>query len=360
MTTYSINPLAPDSRETEASSSTSTPYSSLRGQTRIDLASAIPLAAPLTIYLEPTNICNFKCTCCPESFENFKQLSGGHFQLSIDDFNLVATQIKELGTVKTLNFYMMGEPFVNKQLTQFIATAKREAIANRVIVTSNGTLIKPPIYQSICDSGLDYLRISIYGGNESAHQRTTQSTIRLSQVRDNILGLKRFRDDHDRTLPFIYVKLIESPIPAENLQFKELFHDVGDEVCIEPVMNWNDPDEGDLSGEAKNTALSRQYFAVPKKACPFPFYTLVIHSDLRVSVCCVDWNKQTVVGNLRNQSLRDVWHGEALKAFQLAHLQRRKHELPGCSSCTYLHTAPDNIDALSDTVFLQRYNNRDR
>ncbi len=199
------------------------PYSALRGQGRLDLAASVPLPGPLTIYLEPTNICNFKCLYCPESFDNYKEAAGGHFQLSLDDFKAVARQIKALGTVKTLNFYMMGEPFVNKSLPQFISIAKTEAIAERVIVTSNGTLVKPHLYQSICDSRLDYLRVSIYGGTEASHKSTTQSTLRLSQIKDNILGLKRFRDERGLKFPFIYIKMIESASADDNLQFKRCF-----------------------------------------------------------------------------------------------------------------------------------------
>jgi len=329
-------------------------YSSLRSQSRIDLASAIPLSGPLTIYVEPTNICNFRCVYCPESLSNYKETVGGHFQLSLGDFRIIAQQIKELGTVKTLNFYMMGEPFVNKHLPQFISMAKADKIAERVIVTSNGTLVRPSIYSHICESRLDYLRVSIYGSNEGSHKANTQSLFRLAQIRDNILGLKQFRDKLGHKQPFIYIKMIESAHESENIDFKQMFAAVGDEVFIEPVMNWNDPEGAVFSGEAKDAPLSKQYFAAEKHVCPFPFYTLVIHSDLKVSVCCVDWNKQTVVGTLRSQSLADIWKGESLRAFQLRHIQRRRCELPGCSTCTYLHTAPDNIDSLTETAFVER------
>ena len=274
--------------------------------------------------------------------------------MSLASFETVAQQIKALATVKTLNFYMMGEPFVNRQLPQFISIAKTENIADKVIVTSNGTLIKPHLYQAICDSGLDYLRISIYGGNEGSHASNTQSNLRLSQIKANILGLKQFRGHRKQRHPFIYIKMIESADDNENIQFKQMFCEVGDEVSIEPVMNWNDPEEGNLSGPAKDTVLNRQYFSATKEVCPFPFYTLVIHSDLSVSICCVDWNKQTIVGSLCTESLDDIWKGDTLRSFQLKHLQRKKHELNGCKTCTYLHTAPDNIDSLPATVFLER------
>ena len=46
-----------------------------------------------------------------------------------------------------------------------------------------------------------------------------------------------------------------------------------------------------------------------KKTCPFPFYTLAIHSNLKVSVCCVDWNKKTVVGDPKINTLKEIWTG---------------------------------------------------
>jgi hypothetical protein len=42
-------------------------YASLRSGNRISLADTSPIAAPLTIYLETTNICNFKCIYCPDT-----------------------------------------------------------------------------------------------------------------------------------------------------------------------------------------------------------------------------------------------------------------------------------------------------
>lgn len=329
-------------------------YSKLRTNERIDLSRAIPLSGPFTVYLEPTNICNFKCTFCPESFPDYKTITGGEFKLDLDTFARVAAQIKAFGTVKTLNFYMMGEPFANKNVLQFIALAKREAIAERVIVTSNGTLIKPNLYSDIVDSQLDYLRVSIYGGSEELHKQRTKTKIPLATIRRNVSGLKQHRDERGLHRPFIYVKMIESPQADENASFLREFTGVGDELRLEPIMNWNDPEQGNLAGQSANDLLSTEYFARKKEACAFPFYTLVIHSDLRVSVCCVDWDKKTSVGSLATQTLQEIWNGPALREFQLKHLQHRRKELEGCRNCTFLHTAPDNIDALSAEEFTAR------
>lgn len=329
-------------------------YSELRQAKRISLRDAVPLPGPLSIYVEPTNICNFKCVFCPESFDNFKEITGGYASLTPEDFSGIADQIGMFGTVKTINFYMMGEPFANKHLFDLIEIAKKKSICEKIIVTSNGSLISAEKYQRVCEGGLDYLRISIYGPNQEAHKKNTQSGVKLSRIIQNISGLKKFRDENNLQGPFIYVKMIESQVPGENDEFLEVFSDMGDEVAIEPVMNWNNPEQGWLANISEEKLLDTAYFGMKKHVCPFPFYSLVIHSDMRVSVCCVDWDKKTLIGDLKENSLEEIWHGDALREFQMKHLQRKRHELEGCRNCTYLHTTPDSLEDLSEDEYLKR------
>ncbi|HVI51603.1 MAG TPA: radical SAM/SPASM domain-containing protein [Candidatus Sulfotelmatobacter sp.] len=331
-------------------------YSALRdGAKRINLADASPLPCPMTIYIETTNICNFKCKYCPESFDNYEQISGGYSRMSLEEFERVCDQIAEIGQLKTLNFYMMGEPFVNKQLPEFIKVARRKNISEKIIVTSNGSLIDENLAEQILETDLDYLRFSIYGIDQDIFSRTTNSKIKLDRIVGRIEHLKSLRDQRGLKKPFLYAKMIDTQDPAQNNKFLEMFNRICDEAVIEPVMNWNDPDEGNLSGHDTESLLTTSYFANKKEACPFPFYTLVIHSDLTVSVCCVDWAKKTAVGSLKTESLREVWLGPKLRDFRLTHLRKQRRQIEACKSCTFLHTAPDNLDSLDPEVFVSRY-----
>ena len=146
----------------------------------------------------------------------------------------------------------------------------------------------------------------------------------------------------------------DSGDPAENAEFLEKFGPIVDEAVIEPVMNWNNPSEGNLAQVDSDTLLRGPNFQNRKTVCPQPFYTLVVHSDLRVSVCCVDWAKEAVVGDLKTETLMEVWRGAALRDFQLAHLEGRKSELAACKNCTFLHQMPDNLDDLSPEEYRAR------
>lgn len=208
--------------------------------------------------------------------------------------------------------------------------------------------------ERIVDSGLDYIRFSIYGTTQEELAATTGTKIPLERIIGNIRTLKSIRDARSGQKPYIYVKTIDTGDAARNARFLNQFQDVGDETAIEPAMNWNDSvDEINLSGLGEQV-LDTPYLSHQKEVCPFPFYTLVINADLQVTVCCSDWRKETVVGNLKTQSLGEIWTGEAMRDFRLAHLERRRHEIPACKNCTYLYTSPDNIDDLSADKFLMR------
>lgn len=329
-------------------------YAALRSAPRRNLRDIIPLPGPFTVFIEPTNVCNFKCSYCPVHFDDYLDRVGGHSKLSLTDCSRIFDEMLTLGKVKTLNFYMLGEPFANRDLPTMIEMAKQRDVAERTIVTTNATLLNEDIAKRTIASGLDFLRVSVYGATQKRHADVTASKIPLERVYENVARFRRLRDAEGSRIPHIYAKMIDSGDPTENALFIERFSQVCDEVQIEPAMNWNVAlDEADLSGFGNNLGKS-DYLSKEKKACPFPFYTLVINANLSVSVCCVDWERKAIVGNLKKQSLAEIWRGDALREFQLTHLGGRRSDIDACKSCTYIHTAPDNIDNLSPADYLKR------
>lgn len=331
-----------------------TSYAKLRTGNRISLVDESPIAAPLTIYLEPTNICNFKCVYCPESFSDFEKKTGGFHQLSLPDFHRIADQIRELGAPKVLNFYMMGEPFANKNTIDFIRIAMNTRLAERICVTTNGSLLRPATIDKLLDTGVDFIRISIYGGTPEAHARRTNSKIGFERIVEGVAQLHQQKKKRGLSSPHLYVKMIDGGDPVENEAFRHIFSGICDEIAIEPAMNWNDPEGSKLAQKPVESFIDSEYFRHKKSACPFPFYTLVIHSDLRVSPCCVDWEKTASVGNLRHETLSAIWRGRRMREFRLEHLRGNRRNLEACARCTYLFTVPDNVDMLVPDAYVSR------
>lgn len=326
------------------------PYSELRDFKRKPLVEQLPLVAPLALFVELTNRCNFKCKFCPESIENYSELVGGITSISFAQFQKICDEVLEIGRLKVLRFYMLGEPFLYKELPDVITYAKARNVADRIEVTSNATALTPQNCERIVQSGLDYLRISVYSVKSERHKDVTQSNITPAHIRNNIKTLYETRERMSATTPFIYVKMIDPFDPEESSLFLEQYAGIADEVVLEQPMNWNDPAEADFLTNVYGEKESEErdaFFRFKKEVCPFPFFNLIIHSSGHVSVCCVDWEKKTSVGNIFEQSLKEIWNGQPLRDFQRMQIERRRSENEACRNCTFLFTHPDNLDSLT-------------
>jgi len=329
---------------------------------RLDLLNSVPLPGPLTVHIEPTNVCNFKCKICPVSLDSYEEKADGLHSLSLEDFELIKNELKTLPKLKSLNFFMMGEPLVNKNLSKFIKSATENDLSEWYMVSSNGALLSDEKYQNLCESGLDFLRISVFGSDEQSHANVTQSKIKLERVRDNLKKFQDYKKTNGFNSPRTMAKLIDTEDKSRNKKFLDLFDGVGDETIIEPLTNWNDPLEGSLSEHYSSSSekkdgsylMNTDHYKNKKKTCSYVFYSLVIHSDLKVSICCVDWEKKTLIGDLKKEKLIDIWNGEKLKEIQLLHIRKQKDKINVCKNCSYLHTAKDNVDSLTEEQFLSR------
>ena len=69
-----------------------------------------------------------------------------------------------------------------------------------------------------------------------------------------------------------------------------------------------------------------------RKVCPCVFYTLYILPNGDVVTCC-DPPYPIVLGNIKNESLIDMWNGKRRKEFLRMQLQGNRHKHPVCQRC---------------------------
>jgi len=322
-------------------------YSELRDPSRPPLQDLLPLSFPLSLYVETTNRCNFRCRYCPMSLKGYSQVAGGFRTMTLDEFKRIADDIKANQRLKVLRFYLMGEPLLNPQLPEMIRYSHSLRLAERTELTTNGSLLDEAKSRAILGSGLDYLRVSISAVDPERQKAITQSEITVEEIRHNVETFRRIRDESRRSSPFLYVKMLATGRSDEDRRFLELYRDLADEAVIEQPMNWDGFDQHDLLGayyQGNQTGEERAFYPYPKEVCPFPFYTLVVNVNGDVTVCCVDWNKATRVGNVFDASLQSIWEGAALRDLRRLHVSHRRRANPSCRDCRFLFTSPDNLD----------------
>ncbi len=83
------------------------------------------------IYIEITNICNLKCSFCPQD-DTIKQ------EMTLDNFEMILKKIE--GFTDYIYLHVKGEPLIHSQFKEIIQLALK--YNKKVNITTNGTLIK--------------------------------------------------------------------------------------------------------------------------------------------------------------------------------------------------------------------------
>lgn len=277
-------------------------YSDLKND-RVDLKKAIPLERPFTVLFEPAAACNFRCSFC--YYQNTDFISMNRGLMDFYDFKKIADDLKAWGMIKVIRLIGFGEPLLNKRTPDMVAYLKENEIAERVEITTNGSLLSEEMSRRLIDSGLDYIRISIYD----------------KDIFRKVSDLKWLRD---RNKPFIYVKSFDQ-------EAIDRYSCVADEVALEQKHNW-------LNGTST------------RKICPQPFKMLSIRWDGTVICCDPDWANNTAVGNALRENIKDIWHGDKLRRFWQLQLEGRRKENKSCANCTFLNNdyVLDNLDEISE------------
>ena len=179
-------------------------YDALRKAPRTDLNDTFPLSVPLALYVEPTNVCNFRCVLCPESFPDYQARAGYYQRMSMPLYEKIVADILEMGRIRSLKLYFEGEPLLNPDLPLMVSMAREAGIADRIEVTSNGSLLNARRATELIEAGLDYLQISVYSVNDSGHREIAGvNKFTPRQIMENVRGVVRLRNLRGASAPFV-------------------------------------------------------------------------------------------------------------------------------------------------------------
>lgn len=321
------------------------------------MSESLPLEVPFSLLIDPSNICNFKCSFCPTGHP--KLLAKADRPSVVMDFNLFCKIIDDLRgfgrKLEKINLCKDGEPFLNKNLVKMVAYAKTKEIAKNISITSNGLLIDKPSAMGIIEAGLDSIRISVEHVSDEGYKKTTNTPARYEDIRKNVEYLFDEKTKRKSDLK-IHAKLIDTGLSnLEKEKFVRDFSDISDSININPVDGRNNSQGYDFTlgqGISSATDYADTPSKVNRKVCPHPFYSMAVNSNGLVSVCCMDWSLDAVIGDVSKESLVDIWKGEKLRNFRILHLNGERKKIKICADCHVVMAAPieSDLDSVSESL----------
>jgi radical SAM protein with 4Fe4S-binding SPASM domain len=295
---------------------------------------AVQWGMPISLSIEPTTSCNLRCPECPSGLRSFTRPTG-----MLDDVVFRKT-IDELSRdLLYLTFYFQGEPYLNPRFLDMVAYARSRKLFTST--STNAHYLTDANAKATILSGLDRLLISLDG--------TTQETYAsyrvggdLSKVMEGTKNIVRWKKALGSSTPhLVFQFLVVRPNEHQIEDAKKLAADMGvDEITFKTAQIYDFEQGHDLMPEDQRYSRYKQdasgTWSLKNKLsnhCWKLWQSPVVTWDGMVVPCCFDKDAKHPMGDIKTQTFRTLWQGEAYQNFRSAVLRSRK-EIDICKNCS--------------------------
>ena len=278
---------------------------------------------PIRMWIEPTNTCNLRCVMCPQSSE--RKFKRGFMEFSL--FKKIIDEAKHF--VYDVNLHHSGESLLHPEILDMVRYTKEAGIYTRL--HTNATVLDEETAQGILDAGLDFLSFSFDGYDKETYEGIRRGA-NFEKTLDNILNFLRLKKTLGTQRPFTIFEVInfseKTDDTASRQAFTQQFENLPlDKFVLKEPHNW-----GGLYDAGGNPLHPEKYCA-----CTFPWYALVVFWNGNVSPCPQDWFNDLCMGNLKESSIKEVWHGKPLVNLREKMKYKKFQDLNPCASCDLLY-----------------------
>jgi radical SAM protein with 4Fe4S-binding SPASM domain len=265
---------------------------------------------PRMIDVELTAKCNFRCAMCPVGQKRVKREQG---DMSLDTLMKVLQQAKRYRT--PIRYIRWGEPMMSPIFKDAIIQTKRHKLMCHV--NTNGWFMNEDMAYFLIEEKLDSIKFSFQG----VTPRSYSIWRRKNFFDELIMRIKMLRDIRSKMkadYPYIQVGTTIQPDTRESAieSFKKVVGRYADDVYVSTTMDLESKRNADNYCE-----------------CPEVFDKMSVDWDGKVVACCGDYDKFMVVGDIHQDTLKDIWRSAELNRIRNK-LSRYEHgDFELCSRC---------------------------
>ena len=301
-------------------------------------------APPETLFIETTNICNADCVFCAYQYQSqFRAgkgvMSDEIFEKALSDYVGLTSNPAE----RHVNFTpLVGDPLVDPKIIPRVGRAK--AIGADVTFFTNGILLNRIDVQALLATEMDRIFISTAPFDREAHERLYRTHGKYDDLLAGVQKLLDARNDRNASTRVNLMFRADIPLTqiVEQPDFKR---------CILPRLRPKEVSNlyaqvrgfdswgGQIRAQDLPPGMGlAQAPRLKRRPCLWTFNLMVMYDGLVRACSCRFTGSERVgsdgllIGNLKEQTLAEIWKGEALRALHRSFERGALHEV--CKSCT--------------------------
>lgn len=277
------------------------------------------------IIIETAVTCNARCIMCAHSE---KRMLG---EMSMTLFKNIVDQLRDLG-FRSVGLSIYGEPFMDRHWMERIEYLRSRDLSYGFF--SNGSLLSQDVVESMVTlGGWSSVNFSVNGFSSSVYEEV-MPPLKKERVYSNINMFLKRKQRIGTGLPHVSISFVQlKQNIAERRKFLKYWSAVPgvDRVILADCGDWlQQVDKDEIA--TKRTRGSRQgTWLAPCPSLWGPYY---VYYDGRVAPCCEDAaNRQLIIGDSNNTSLREIFYGKEIEALKLLHKNNLRSKHPICGKC---------------------------
>ncbi len=277
---------------------------------------------PNTVLIETQFGCNAGCVFC--QYPQLKnELPRG--RMSVELFEKIARDCAG-HPVERFILCLDNEPLLDQTLAEKYALLKQHCPGAIRNLTTNASLLNAQKIDQLIASGLvNEIFMSINGESKDVYEKLMK--LPYEKVMANLDYFCKWLDAHPETkkalrvrVNTVKIKLVAPEIPAMTQRWEAQ----GFEMHVIDMDNRGD--QLDLKDVAQEVLK-------PNTTCRRPFHTMVITWEGHAVICCVDYKREVKLGNVKDQSVSQVWNGPRATQLRKEYLRAEFANLQICAKC---------------------------
>jgi len=278
---------------------------------------------PRNIQIQTQTGCNADCIFCPYGATADGQPKG---RMEWDLFRKIVDESARY-RVRRISPYLMNEPFVDRDIFKRIRYINRVNPRAKVSLTTNGSLLTPPVVEQLLDlgEGMHELAVSIQGIDPEAYEKTMRGGLKFDHTMANVDHLIEAMRRRRAARPALWITMVDTEI-IDARKAAAYWRSRGVNARYTMLEN-----RGGNIANAESYAHHRRmdYFS----DCTRLFKQAYIKFNGDLVLCCTDYDAKVILGNVREKSLHEVWNGEVATEIRRKFLSNLIPEISLCSVC---------------------------
>jgi len=270
-------------------------------------------------------LCNLHCRMCPIHNVRFDQPE----YMDRDTFDRLMDEIPDNGQIN-VELTAMGEPLLHGDIRYFIRRLGDRCRKNSTLLVTNGHFLSEEIIDLILDARIDRLQVSLNAyGRENyrwftgspAYERAVANLERvidkkagagngIPHITTHIAGIREFEADFARFLGQWEGKV-------------EL-------ARIREIKDWSG-----VTRDNGITPLLSEEIHCERYPCSWLWESIEVYPSGDLYTCSFQpFFATPPLGNIRTDSITDLWQGDSLRRLRQKHLAGRAADIDFCERCT--------------------------